>query len=179
MTQILGAANTISTPLLEKQIEEDMKRYRDSGANEHTVAMDQELALQGKKFEDKDWGPIVWHVPDHPGCRIRIWKEDGKISSRAEQDDLQDIKDWCEELRGNWPADKQQAIKMATGRMIGKWKMPWIIEQELLARGFPLKDMQRSGDQSDLDRVFEWEYPAFKTVPFAITMKPPMKLFSN
>ena len=177
-TIMLIGTNTLSTPILDKKIKEDMTRYRNEGANEYTIAMDQELAIQGKKFEDSDW-EMVWNVPDHPGCRVKIKKEAGKIVSRAEQDDLQDVKDLCEELRMRAGNDPKAAMRKASGRMITKWKMPWIIEQELLARGFPLKAIQQSGDQSDLDRVFEWEYPAFKCVPFTITNKPPMKLFSN
>ena len=164
MSEIYGS-NKLNTPAFEKMVQ----NWIEEGTNETTVYLQMELAAQGKSVNDPEW-EIKEDVPNHPGCRLVYGKKDGKLFSYAQQDDLQDIIDLCEEMRMNFKPNKLGIIK---------WKMPWIIEQELLARGFPLREMQQNADHKDLDRVFEHEYPKFKCVPFPITKEPPMQLFSH
>ena len=157
MVNIIQGSNTIETPTLSSALMDVLEGY----INEHDLDIndDQELV-----FEDDL----------NPGCRRIIGVKDGKLYARAEQDDLHLVVEYCRELRDN----EMDYRKRMNAGVKGKWIMPWIVEQELLARGWPLVEMTKNNDHSDLDRYFEYEAPEFKTTHGTLTTLPKMQMFS-
>ena len=160
MTELLTQTNTRPTPYLSKKYENLVKDWVDEtkwDINKNRIV------------EEEAYG--------YPGCFHRYGVEDGKIVAQAFQDDLWKVVDYCKNFRDmHYTGAKKTPGKGAWS--MSKWAMPWIVEQELLARGWPLVEMLKKRDHSDLDRYFEYEAPEFKLTPATLTTLPRLTLFT-
>ena len=103
--------------------------------------------------------------PYSDGCRLHYGVHDGKFFAYGEQDDINEIKQYCRERRME-EANNPNAYKWLG---VVKWVMPKILELELMARGYPIEQMIATGELKELDKVFEKEYPEFKTTNLTLT----------
>ena len=131
------------------------------------VSMDDELKALNDDWENKEVHP--------DGFTVVYGMQDKKMYAYAVQDDVEEIVKYCEEER------KAERENPNSYKWLGvrKWVMPSFLKFELEARGYPIQQMINEGDFTDLDKVFEKEFPQFKVTNLCLTAINPIRKAVN
>ena len=114
-----------------------------------------EQAKLDNSLKNENWENVQEYAG---GCRVVYGCQDGKLYAYGVQDDISEIIAECRRVR------EEEAANPNAYKWLGvrKWHMPKILELELMSRGYPIEQMIRENELSELDKLFDTEFKEFK-----------------
>ena len=116
------------------------------------------LIDEGTRELNKNWENIEVDSYD-PKCKLVYGVQDGKAYGYAVQEDFDDYVKYAKELRDMEGSLGKKDLWL--GKI--KWILPRAIHLDLIARGYPIQEMQESGDLYEIDCYVEDNCPELKT----------------